>query len=193
MDHETWETIKLFAYIIFCGIAMVAVVFSVLIVNAAGKASFNKGYFKLSTAIQVTGYIGIGANFLICPVLEKNGLLYIEFILSIISKSLMAASFIMIFIMIFMKDKNNSVGSKVNLRTDILLCLFLGIFGAHKFYEGKIGKGIIYALTLGYLGVGVMADLTKLFNGHVVDVRGEPVLAWNKGLEEKESKFDQVY
>lgn len=29
------------------------------------------------------------------------------------------------------------------------LCLFLGYLGAHKFYEGKIGMGILYILTFG--------------------------------------------
>ena len=40
-----------------------------------------------------------------------------------------------------------------------LLCLFLGVIGAHKFYEGKIGFGILYLLTLGLFGVGVIIDL----------------------------------
>ena len=30
--------------------------------------------------------------------------------------------------------------------TAIILCLFLGAFGIHKFYLGQIGKGIIYIL-----------------------------------------------
>ena len=40
-----------------------------------------------------------------------------------------------------------------------LLCLLLGIFGAHKFYEGKIGMGILYIFTFGLLGIGVLVDL----------------------------------
>jgi TM2 domain-containing membrane protein YozV len=39
------------------------------------------------------------------------------------------------------------------------LCLFFGAFGAHKFYEGRILLGIVYLLTLGFAGVGVVIDL----------------------------------
>lgn len=43
------------------------------------------------------------------------------------------------------------------------LCLFLGEFGVHKFYEGKIGLGILYLCTGGLLGIGWFIDLIKLF------------------------------
>lgn len=41
----------------------------------------------------------------------------------------------------------------------LTLCLFLGVFGAHKYYERKIYIGIIYTLTLGLFGFGVLFDL----------------------------------
>ena len=41
------------------------------------------------------------------------------------------------------------------------LCLFLGPFGAHKFYEGKILLGILYLCTLGLLGVGWVIDIFR--------------------------------
>lgn len=43
------------------------------------------------------------------------------------------------------------------------LCLFLGIFGVHRFYEKKIGTGILYLLTGGLFGIGVLYDLVKIF------------------------------
>ncbi len=42
------------------------------------------------------------------------------------------------------------------------LCLFLGEFGAHKFYEGRVLLGIVYLFTLGLFGVGIIFDLIIL-------------------------------
>lgn len=43
--------------------------------------------------------------------------------------------------------------------TAFLLCLFLGYFGAHKFYEGKTGMGVLYLFTAGLFLVGYIVDL----------------------------------
>lgn len=38
------------------------------------------------------------------------------------------------------------------------LCLFLGYFGAHKFYEGKAGMGVLYIFTGGLFAIGWIVD-----------------------------------
>ena len=53
-------------------------------------------------------------------------------------------------------------GREKNKWVAVLLCLFLGFFGAHKFYEGKIGMGILYIFTVGLFGFGVIIDLIVL-------------------------------
>lgn len=42
------------------------------------------------------------------------------------------------------------------------LCIFLGILGAHKFYERKTGVGILYIFTCGLFGIGVIFDIFTL-------------------------------
>lgn len=42
------------------------------------------------------------------------------------------------------------------------LCLFLGYFGVHKFYEGKSGMGVLYLCTVGLFGIGWFVDLIVL-------------------------------
>ena len=43
-----------------------------------------------------------------------------------------------------------------------LLLIFLGMFGIHLFYMGKIGTGILYLLTFGLLGLGYIYDMWTL-------------------------------
>ena len=47
---------------------------------------------------------------------------------------------------------------EINPTVDLCLCLFLGYLGAHIFYRGKPGMGIVYALTFGFFGIGWLYD-----------------------------------
>lgn len=42
-----------------------------------------------------------------------------------------------------------------------LICFFFGVFGVHKFIEGKIGMGILYLLTFGLFGIGWIIDIAR--------------------------------
>lgn len=44
----------------------------------------------------------------------------------------------------------------------LMLCFFLGYLGAHKFYEDKVGMGILYLLTCGLFGIGWVVDFISL-------------------------------
>lgn len=60
----------------------------------------------------------------------------------------------------------------------LLLCFFLGLFGAHKFYLGRFGLGLVYLLTQGLFGVGWLIDMIVLLAGHPRDKQGLP-LTWH--------------
>ena len=49
-------------------------------------------------------------------------------------------------------------GRPKNKWVALILCGLLGFFGAHKFYEGKGGMGILYLFTGGLFGIGVVID-----------------------------------
>lgn len=50
----------------------------------------------------------------------------------------------------------------MNKKIDFILCLFLGYLGVHKFYEKKIGIGILYIFTAGLFFIGWIYDCVKL-------------------------------
>ncbi len=79
----------------------------------------------------------------------------------------------------FDKQKENLLNSKSLSSSQqvwlvaILLCFFLGVFGAHRFYVGKIGTGILMVLTLGGLGIWMFIDLIVLIVGKFKNKDGE--------------------
>ncbi|WP_340199017.1 TM2 domain-containing protein [Ascidiimonas sp. W6] len=62
--------------------------------------------------------------------------------------------------------------SDKNFVVMILLCLFLGTLGVHRFYVGKIGTGIFMIITLGGLGVWTLIDLIYIITGSFKDKNG---------------------
>lgn len=54
------------------------------------------------------------------------------------------------------------MGKAKNKWVALILCGFLGFFGAHKFYEGKIGTGFLYLCTAGLFFIGVVIDFLNI-------------------------------
>ncbi|MCL1866758.1 MAG: TM2 domain-containing protein, partial [Oscillospiraceae bacterium] len=55
-------------------------------------------------------------------------------------------------------------GNPKNKWAALFLCVFFRFIGAHKFYEGRTGLGVLYLFTCGLFLIGVIIDfLTLLF------------------------------
>jgi len=55
----------------------------------------------------------------------------------------------------------------------LLLCFFIGVIGAHRFYVGKIGTGLLMVFTLGGLGIWTFIDLILIIVGKFKNKDGE--------------------
>ena len=60
----------------------------------------------------------------------------------------------------------------------LLLCLFLGMLSAHRFYVGKTGSGVLQIVTLGGLGIWLLIDLIMIICGMFTDNEGSPLTEW---------------
>ena len=60
----------------------------------------------------------------------------------------------------------------------LILCFFLGWLGAHRFYVGKIGTGILMLVTLGACGIWVFVDFILIVFVAFRDKDGLVVYNW---------------
>lgn len=60
----------------------------------------------------------------------------------------------------------------------LLLCIFFGVFGVHRFYVGKVGTGVLQLITIGGLGIWAMVDVILIVVGSFTDGDGRRVFQW---------------
>lgn len=57
----------------------------------------------------------------------------------------------------------------------LLLCIFVGSIGVHRFYAGKIGTGILQLITCGGCGIWTLIDLIMIVTGKFTDGEGNAI------------------
>ncbi len=60
--------------------------------------------------------------------------------------------------------------------TTLLLCIFVGSLGIHRFYTGHIFTGILMLLTLGFGGIWTVIDLIIIATNNFKDKQGRPLV-----------------
>lgn len=66
-------------------------------------------------------------------------------------------------------------GDQKDWLTTLLLCIFLGGFGVHRFYTGHTTIGVLQLVTGGGCGIWALIDLIGIITGSFKDAQGNPL------------------
>ncbi len=69
-------------------------------------------------------------------------------------------------------------GSDRRILPAFILVFLFGIFGAHRFYAGKIGTAVLQLCTCGGFGIWSMIDLILIVCGAFTDEAGQRITQW---------------
>jgi hypothetical protein len=75
-----------------------------------------------------------------------------------------------------LKDSNDPLSGEKDWLTTLLLCIFVGSLGIHRFYTKHTVIGIVQLLTLGGCGIWTLVDLIMIVTGSYKDADGNPLV-----------------
>jgi TM2 domain-containing membrane protein YozV len=84
----------------------------------------------------------------------------------------------------FPSDKSRGVATA--------LAGLLGVFGAHRFYVGKTGTGILMLCSVGGLGIWYLYDLILVVGGSFRDAQGRLVSRWDPEYTQREGISTEI-
>ncbi|SCW56021.1 TM2 domain-containing protein [Paenibacillus tianmuensis] len=70
--------------------------------------------------------------------------------------------------------QNQEKSSKSFVST-LLLAIFFGSLGMHRFYAGKVGTAFLMIFTLGGFGIWTLIDFIMICLGRFTDSEGKPI------------------
>lgn len=72
-------------------------------------------------------------------------------------------------------EDNDSNISESSWLTTLLLCFFVGNFGVHRFYVGKVGTGVLMLFTFGGFGLWTLIDFIIICTRNFTDFNNKVV------------------
>ena len=85
---------------------------------------------------------------------------------------------------------SNSEPSDKDFVITLLICVFLGGLGVHRFFVDKIGTGILMLITLGGLGLWWIIDIILIVIGSFEDSEGKVIAYQATGTANREPAKD---
>lgn len=70
---------------------------------------------------------------------------------------------------------NNPVVSPKSKWLTLILAIFFGYFGIHRFYAGRFISGTLYIFTVGFFYIGWIFDIVTILTGNFKDGNGLPI------------------
>jgi TM2 domain-containing membrane protein YozV len=75
-----------------------------------------------------------------------------------------------------LKEDNPIEGEGKDWLTALLLAIFLGALGVHRFYTGHTAIGVVQLLTLGGCGIWALIDIIQIATGSFKDAKGNKLV-----------------
>ena len=85
---------------------------------------------------------------------------------------------------------SNSEPSDKDFVITLLICVFLGGLGVHRFFVDKIGTGVLMLVTLGGLGIWWIIDIILIVTGSFKDSEGRVIAYQAAGTANREPVKD---
>lgn len=85
---------------------------------------------------------------------------------------------------------SNSEPSDKDFVITLLICVFLGGLGVHRFFVDKIGTGVLMLVTLGGLGLWWIIDIILIVTGSFKDSEGRVIAYQAAGTVNREPAKD---
>ncbi len=88
------------------------------------------------------------------------------------------------------KDHQKKHPSDKDFITTLLICVFLGGLGVHRFFVDKMGTGVLMLVTLGGLGIWWIIDIILIVTSSFEDSEGRVIAYQAAGVANREPAKD---